>query len=441
MYLEKFKRIPFVRPAYHFLVALCAAAFYGFPSRKLFVIGVTGTKGKTTVLEFMNSILEVSGKKTALLSSIKVKVGGITEKNRTSNTMPGRFFIQAFLSRAAKAKCDYVLLEVTSEGIPLSRHRFIKWSRAFLINLHPEHVESHGSFEKYRGAKLEFLRYAAEQGGSIFIHKDDPNASFFTEALKDANPALYSVLDCSREFGEAKDNEFLQSDFNRADAAAAIALAKDLGISEEQIIQALRNFSGVPGRMEFVQRSPFAVVVDYAHTPQSLEVVYKALRSTMTVNNDNDKNSHSEISHSSSSTAHRQSHSERKLICVLGSAGGGRDKWKRPIFGKIAADHCDQIVLTNEDPYDEDPEVIMDEISRGFADSPHFDAKLSGSIMKIVDRREAIQSAIQMATPGDTVLIIGKGSEEWIRVAGGKKIPWSDVKIAKEVLEERNKPR
>jgi len=422
--IEAVKRLPFVRPLYHFLAAFLGALLYGFPSKRLYLVGVTGTKGKTTTLELMNAILKEAGKKTALLSSTAAQIGSERRKNQTGNTMPGRFFIQRFLAKAVRAGCTYALIEVTSEGVALSRHRFINWNAAFLINLHPEHIEAHGSFEKYRDAKLSFLRYAAEKGGVVFINRDDKNAEYFLNALRPAIAVAYSKADVPDSFFYdpaqpmrtfSQEREFVMTEFNKENVAAAVALARHLGISEETALRAIRSFKGVPGRMEFVQKEPFAVVVDYAHTPDSLRQVYESLEKLKP-----------QIPHS-------------KLICVFGSAGGGRDKWKRPVLGKIAAEYCGAIIVTNEDSYDEDPKQIMREIINGVREHPRFDASLSGLTYQIEDRREAIRTALSLAEKGDIVVITGKGSEEWIHTARGGKIPWNDAEIVAEMLGSRKR--
>ena len=450
MLLEPLKKLPLVRPIYHFLLAFLSALLYGFPSKRLYVIGVSGTKGKTTTLELMNAILEEArsthsassgqassgqagnpvnpamaghgAEKTALLSSITVKVGNDRRKNPTETTMPGRFFIQRFLSRAVRAGCTYALVEVTSEGVKFFRHRFINWNAAFLINLHPEHIEAHGSFQAYRDAKLSFLRYAVRRGARPFINREDRNAHYYLHALRDSKLVVYSRHDLPGSYfreaanpmqAVAPEREFVMTEFNKDNVAAAVVLAKHLGIAEAVALRAVRAFKGIPGRMEFVQKEPFAVVVDYAHTPESLELVYQALRNSKLQNLNS------------------------KLICVLGSAGGGRDKWKRPVLGKIAETYCDAMVITNEDPYDEDPKQIMQEIEKGARDNPRFDAKLSAMTWKIEDRREAIRTAIEVARKGDTVVVTGKGSEEWIHVAHRGKIPWSDTRTVREILGAR----
>ncbi len=397
-------RLPGIVSLYHFCFAFCAAFFYGFPGRKIFVIGVTGTKGKTTVVHLMDAILEAAGKKTALLSSVMVKIGDKREKNASDMTMPGRFFVQKFLRQAVTAGCEYAILEVTSQGVLQHRHRFIRFARAFMINIHPEHIEAHGSFEAYRKAKLDFLRYAGRKGALIFINADDKNANFFRSELHTLPVRLYSLRDTFTEEIAANATRLALSDFNKENISAAVSLARDIGIKDEVIRLAIRDFSGVPGRMDYAQTKPFSVVVDYAHTPDSLEAVYRALKPK-----------------------------KENLICVLGSAGGGRDKWKRPALGEIASRYCTKIILTNEDPYEENPADITREIGQGI---PQFKLK-EVEIYNVMDRGEAIKEAIDMAQKDDVVVITGKGSEEWIHAAGGKKIPWSDKEITEEIL--RNK--
>lgn len=424
--LERIKRFPLVRifyklPGlvwlYHFILALLGAMLYGQPSKKIFVIGVTGTKGKTTVLEILNAILESAGKKTALISSLRAKIGGESTKNALDNTMPGRFYIQKFLRDAVSVGCQYALIEVTSQGVVLSRHRFINWNSGLLINLAPEHIEAHGSFEKYRKAKLDFLRYVGDRGGKIFVNEDDKNAGFFFAALKKFKPIAYSKNDREvsrilprhsplRAATDIQPPEFLLSDFNKENLAAAVVIAKSIGIGERAIEDALRHFRGVPGRMEFIQWKPFAVVIDYAHTPDSLEAVYRAL------------------------SAKHESRSS-KMICVFGAAGGGRDRWKRPAMGKIAAEYCDEIILANEDPYDEKPEEILSEIKSGMIGGK------PETIKEILDRRIAIEEAVGLAKNGDTVIITGKGSENWIHMKRGKKIPWNERNVVEKIIKSK----
>ncbi len=403
--LEKFRDIPLLKVLYklplapwfyHTFLAFIGACIYGFPASKIFVIGVTGTKGKSTVIELINAILEAAGKKTALLSSIWVKVGDSSQLNPFGNTMPGRFFIQNFLSEAVEAGCQYAIVETTSQGVALNRHLFIYWRAGVFTNLSAEHIEAHGSFEKYREQKLKFFRYVHSLGGRIFVNQDDRNHRYFKEVVGNKT-WLYGKSDLGST---------LVGDFNRYNVGAAVTVGQWLGVSEEVIKKAVAEFPGVPGRMEFIQKKPFVIVVDYAHTPDSLRKVYETLRAI----------SHPEI--------------PTKLICVLGSAGGGRDRWKRPELGRIASEMCDQIILTNEDPYDEPPSQILSEIKSGISNVQF----LISNVHEILDRQEAIRKAISLAQPRDTVVITGKGSEQFIHLANGQKLPWSDKETVKAVI-------
>ncbi len=410
------------RCLYHWLLALIGKVFYGTPSRHLFVVGVTGTKGKSTTIEVISHILEVAGRSTALLSSIRRKIRSVSEPNLTGNTMPGRFAIQRFLRDAARERCEFALVEVTSEGIVQHRHRFVDWDTAICTNLAPEHIESHGSFERYRDAKVSFFEYAARsrKPRTLFlVNEEDPYHTYFEDAVR-GRPGT-RIQHFSREhlvkeaFGRGRRSAqtgkrhldgWLRADFNMENAAAAVAFAREQHVAHDVIMKALASFPGVAGRLEYIQEKPFEVVVDYAHTPDSLEKVYQVLR------------------------PRRPTH---RMICVLGSCGGGRDRWKRPVMGKIAVTYCDRVVVTNEDPYDEDPIEIMRQVENGFLEATAPRAK-PADCFRIPDRRAAIQKAISLARRGDTVVITGKGSEPWIRLAKGEKVPWSDRRVAEEGL-------
>jgi UDP-N-acetylmuramoyl-L-alanyl-D-glutamate--2,6-diaminopimelate ligase len=399
--LRSFHDLPWVTRIYHFSLALYGAMRTGFPSRRIKVIGITGTKGKTSAVELLVAIFEAAGRKTALLSSVHIKVGEDSEKNRLGNSMPGRGFIQKFLRRAADAGCEFAVLEVTSQGVVTSRHRFIHFASAAITNIAPEHIEAHGSFENYRNAKFTFLKYVARQGTRVFVNSEDNPSHWFKDNLPGDSVALYSLAlipDVPNSVWET-----MPGKFSRENAAAAVAIAKSFGITDEEVRRGLISFKGVEGRAEFVQKEPFKVVVDYAHTPESLRAIYSTVRDLVPGN----------------------------MICVLGAAGGGRDKWKRPAMGEIAASLCDEIILTNEDPYDEKPEEILSEIAAG--------AKIAKNpIAHILDRKEAIKEAIGRAKPGDAVIITGKGSELYLHLANGEKIEWSDREAAKEALKTRS---
>jgi len=389
----------FVISFYHFILAFLGALIYGFPSKKLTLIGVTGTNGKTTTTEMIAAIFEKAGKKIALLNSIRFKIGEKEEINKLRMTMPGRFFIQRFLKKATKEGCEYAIIEVTSEGIKQHRHRFLDFKVAVFTNLAPEHIEAHGSFEKYREAKLKLFEATKE---IHVINIEDENADYFLRTL--AKKKITFGLE-KGDFN-LKNTEIkiqIPGKFNLYNALAAFSVAKTLGIEEGIVKEALREFKGVPGRMEEVISRPFKVIVDYAFTPNALEKVYQTLINLKP----------------------KTYNPKPKIICVLGSCGGGRDKWKRPVLGELAAKYCDEVIVTNEDPYDEDPWQIIGEVAEG----------TKGKARKILDRREAIREALKLAKEGDIVVITGKGAEPSI-VEKGKKIPWDDRKVVKEEFQK-----
>lgn len=387
----------FFQPVYHLALAYLAALVYGFPSRKIKVIGVTGTKGKSSTVYFLSRIFEGAGYKTAAISTIQFKIAEKEWPNSLKMTMPGRFAIQAFLAKAVKAGCQFAVLEVSSQGILQHRHRFINFDTAVFTKLAPEHIEAHGSFENYKKYKLKFFEYV--QNNHV-INKDDKYFREFYNILA-KNKIVYSA-------GDYKNIKLkLLGDFNVANASAAIKTTEIYGIKSELAVKTLENIESLPGRMELIEgQHNFKVIVDYAHTPDSMEAVYGSLKPKL------DGNS--------------------KLICVFGATGGGRDKWKRPEYGKIAERYCDEIILTNEDPYDENPEKIIGDIFSGFSIS-NLKNKIS-KIWKIVDRKEAIKKGISLAKEGDIVIITGKGSESAMMVANGQKIPFDDRQTAREML-------
>src|SRR3989344_8141008 len=326
----------FFQPAYHLALAYLAALVYVFPSHKIKVIGVTGTKGKSSTVYFLSRILEGVGYKTAAISTIQFKIAEKEWPNSLKMTMPGRFAIQSFLAKAVKVGCQFAVLEVSSQGVLQNRHRFINFDTAVFTKLAPEHIEAHGSFENYKKYKLKFFEYVKN---NHVINKDDKYfQEFYNVPAK--NKITYSAgLPASQaealRAGDYKNLKLkLWGDFNLANAAAAVKTAEIYGIDAEKSQRILENIESLPGRMELVDPpvgggKKFKVVVDYAHTPDSMEAVYGSLKPKLAVG--------------------------AKLICVFGATGGGRDKWKRPEYGKIAEKYCDEIILTNEDPYDENP--------------------------------------------------------------------------------------
>jgi len=392
--LKKF--IPsFLLSWYHYILAFFGAIFYFFPSKKLKIIGVTGTNGKTTTTEMISRILEEAGYKVALMNSIRFKIDDREEPNLLKMTMPGRFKLQRFLRQAVSSGSKYAVLEVTSEGIKQYRHKFINFEVAVFTNLSPEHIEAHGSFENYRKAKGKLFKITK---GVHIINLDDENTEYF---LRFPAKKKYSYGLNKGDINN-KDIQFklrLIGDFNIYNALAATCVGISQGINLEICKKVLEAAGGIPGRMEEVISSPFKVFVDYAFTPNALEKVYQTLKP---------KNA--------------------KMVCVLGACGGGRDKWKRPVLGKLAAKYCQEIIVTNEDPYDENPMEIMNQIADGTREMA----------IKILDRRGAIRKSLELAKPNNVVVITGKGCEPWICVKGGKKIPWDDRRAVREEFKKLN---
>ena len=390
---ESIKKIipSFLLRAYHFCLALLGAALFGFPGKdkNMKIIGVTGTSGKSTTTDFITRIFEESGAKVASISSIRFKVGEKEWENKYKMTMPGRCVIQKFLKQAKDAGCKYIVLEVTSEGIRQFRHKFINFDCAVFTNLSPEHIESHGGFEKYREEKLKLFK--ATKNIHV-INGDDQNAKYFLDI-----PANKKVKFGMKDAESAGIKLNMEGKFNLMNAMAAISVARFYGIDDAVSKRALEAAKGISGRMEVVAENPVKVIVDYAHTPEQLEAVYKTFK-------------------------------DENLICVLGSCGGGRDKWKRPVLGEIAKKYCTKIIVTNEDPYDENPMEIIDQVIKTAGEKAE----------KILDGEEAIKTAIKVAKQGEVVIITGKGSEPWMCIENGKKIPWDDRKIARDALSKIN---
>ncbi|MBI2003530.1 MAG: hypothetical protein HYS78_00920 [Parcubacteria group bacterium] len=307
LFLEKFlglgrKLIPrrifeFFQPWYHGVLALSGAVIFGFPSRRIKVIGVTGTKGKSTTVYLLTKFLEEPGNKVAAIGSLGYKIGDKEWPNNLKMTMPGRWKIQKFLAQATRENCRFAVLEVTSEGIKQKRHLGLKFDAAVFTNLEKEHIESHGSFEKYYLAKQELFK---KTKNIHVLNADSPHIDLFLK-FKAEKKVFYRLRDYNFKSG-------LLGDFNKYNILAAAEAAKNYGVSPETIQKALDKIKTIPGRMEFIETGQsFRVVVDYAHTPGSLEAVYQTLKSQIPMTKDQ-----------SSLKPQIQS---PKLICVLGACG------------------------------------------------------------------------------------------------------------------------
>ncbi len=395
------------RPLYHRALAFGMALSYGFPARRLVVIGVTGTKGKSTVAEMLFAVLRAAGYKTALLSTIRFAIEDESEPNRYKMTLQGRGFAQAFMKRALDRGCTHVIIEVTSESVLQYRHWFLGLDALIVTNIQREHIEHHGSFEKYVAAKREIalaLARSHKKTRTLIANNDIAETHAFCK-IPVSRAVCFSAQELSDVATDARSVRFtyahtdfslpLPGAFNALNALATVKLGEVLGIPLATAARALAKLAPVRGRVEHIDAGQdFIAIVDYAHTPDSLQALYGAFST------------------------------ERK-ICVLGNTGGGRDTWKRREMGAIADELCAEIILTNEDPYDEDPDQIVAAMAVGMQRAPTI----------IMDRREAIRAAIRAARPGDAVLISGKGTDPYIMGAKGAKMPWSDADVVREELE------
>jgi UDP-N-acetylmuramoyl-L-alanyl-D-glutamate--2,6-diaminopimelate ligase len=413
---------------YHWLLSFAGALIYSFPSRGIFVIGVTGTKGKTTTCNFIAQMLEASGFKVGMATTVNFKIGDKEWKNETKQTMLGRFQLQKLIREMRRANCSYAIIETSSEGILQHRHRFIDYDMAVFTNITPEHIERHGGFENYRKAKVKLFEKVAKKKNGIGIYNlDDENAKYFLNPkienkygftsgsknkLEDGD--FEAVLRAEKIKLEKDGSEFeingmkfkipLVGEFNLYNFLAALSTVLSQGANPAK----MKEFSGKlklpPGRMEMIKaKKGFDVIIDYAHEPASLESVYKTIRSAL---------------------------KPKRLVCLLGGQGGGRDKWKRKEMGALAGEYCDEIVLTNEDSYDENPENIINDIETGCLKTK----KAKTEVFKIIDRKEAIKKALSLAKKGDVVILTGKGGEVWMCVENGKKIPWDEKEVVEKIL-------
>ncbi len=393
---------------YHLAWTVLFAIRYGFPATRLTVIGVTGTKGKSSVSEMLVAILEEAGHSVALSSTIHFKIGNETRPNLFKMTLPGRGFIQKLLGEAVSKGCTHAVIEITSEAALQYRHLFLSLDALIFTNLEREHIESHGSMERYFAAKFRIGRALARSGKrprAIIANLDNEYSSPFL-ALPVEEQIPFSLSD-AHDAELASDRTAFTLDgvrfalphpgeFSIWNALAAAKAARVFGIPLETSSAALAKLSRIPGRAERIEcGQDFLAVVDYAHTPDSLRALYAA-------------------------------YGDKRKICVLGNTGGGRDTWKRPEMGRIAEEECDTVILTNEDPYDEDPRAIVDAMAAGMSKSPTI----------IMDRRDAIAHALSLARKGDAVLVTGKGTDPYLMEAAGQKTPWSDAAVVREELEK-----
>lgn len=414
---------------YHYVVAILASVYYGFPSKKMVVIGVTGTKGKTSTINFMWAALMAGGHKTGVITTANVRIGNKEIINPYHMTMPGRFTIQKLLAQMVKEGCTHCIVETTSQGIKQYRHIGIAYDQAVFTNLTPEHLESHeNSFEKYRNEKLKLFA-ALSSHEKILNGKRVPKAIIVNQDSKDAPYFLAHKADTKITYaidGDAdivaknivekndgvtftlNDHEFhiqILGRFNVYNVLPAIIVARLAGDKDESISLGLSSLKLIPGRMEEIKEGQsFMVIVDYAHEKESMTNVLRT------------------------AGAMRKNHA--KIIVVLGAEGGGRDKAKRPLMAELAAHMADYVVVTNVDPYDDNPQIILEDIA---SVAEKFGKVRNENLFVILDRREGIHKALSLASGHDIVLVTGKGAEQSM-IIGDQKIPWDDRVVVREEL-------
>jgi len=408
---------------YHLLQAITANVIYAFPSKKLTVIGVTGTNGKTTTCQMIAKILEEGGNRVAMISTINFKLGEKEWVNSTKFTTMSSNSLQKFIKKAVDAKCKYLILETSSHALDQYRTWGVKYKTAVITNVTREHLDYHKTIDEYRIAKYKL--FCCAEIGIVNLEMQRPKDYLLYSIPKKYGYTKKDIdcsgFDCGHVIAVKAKNiksnisgsEFevegikyklnLPGEFNIENALAAICVGLSEYINPEIMANALSEIKVVPGRMDRVSNDKnLDIIIDYALTPDSLEKLYSMIRSSL-------------------SQAQGQ-----KIIAVFGSCGD-RDRGKRPMMGEIVDKYADYIIVTDEDPYSEDPKKIVNEVASGIKNK-----KEGENFWKIMDRREAIKKALQIAKPHDTVLVTGKGAEETMMI-GTKMIPWNDKKV---ILEE-----
>jgi UDP-N-acetylmuramoyl-L-alanyl-D-glutamate--2,6-diaminopimelate ligase len=415
---------------YHKVKAVLALLRYGNSSKKMVVIGVTGTDGKTTTVNLIADMLKRSGKKVGLISTLRYGIGDNVWSNTDKMTTNSPFKLQRMLRDMKKSGCEYVVMEVSSHAVVQSRVWGVNFDVGVFTNLTADHIEYHGSHEAYMAAKGGFVESIFSMrrkniGGRqiqkvLVLNSDDKYFDYFNSfegdqkityglqsgQLKALNMKLNPngadfSLKLPNGLIDVKTN--LLGDYNVANVLAAMGVGIGLNFDPEELALNFKDILPVPGRLEPINMGQdFYVVVDYAHTQYSLEKVCKIFKNL----------------------------GEGRLILVFGATGGGRDKKKRPLMGKVADHYADVIVLTNDDPYHEDQEEIIEDIAKGI------DREEGDNFAKIVDRSTAVEYGLSKAGKGDVVLITGKGGEEVI-VIGDEKLPYDDRVVVRNYLVDK----
>jgi UDP-N-acetylmuramoyl-L-alanyl-D-glutamate--2,6-diaminopimelate ligase len=413
-------------------LAPISARFFGDPSHELALVGVTGTNGKTSTTYLAESILAAAGRTVGLIGTVEVRYRDVRE--RTRNTTPESLDLQGTLRSMRTQGIDTAVMEVSSHGLDLGRVDGCRFAVAAFTNLTQDHLDYHGDMDRYREAKLSLLRRHLAADGAAVINVDDPSGPAFVAAAQERGARVIRVSRDARggaelrllaaEVGDAgsrvrlalPDAEIevalpLLGDFNLENLLVAAGIGCALGASPTQIAEGVASCRQVPGRIERVgEPSGPRVIVDYAHTPDAIEKLLATLRPLC----------------------------RGRLIAVFG-CGGDRDRTKRPRMAEAVARYADRVVLTSDNPRTEDPERILDDVERGLAGLTRVDPGAldsDKSYARIADRRAAIAAALGIAAPEDTVVLAGKGHEDY-QILGREKMPFSDRAEALRALRKR----
>lgn len=417
------------------VLARAAAILYRHPSEKLIVIGVTGTNGKSSTTQFTAKLLSSLGHRVGYTGTAGFNIAGKEMENAMKMTMPGRFLLQKLIAQMVKAGCKYAVIETSSQGIEQFRHLGINYDVSVFTNLTPEHIEAHGGFEAYKQAKGKLFSHMVASpkktidGRKIsktsVIFDDDEHADYYASFRADRvlkyswrgtssdDRIVAKYVERNRNGVELNVNDeqvflSLLADFQHRNALAAIAAVHAAGIPLPRAVSSASALTSLPGRFEPVDKGqPFQVIVDYAYEPYAITALIESVKGQL---------------------------KPKRIIGVHGSAGGGRDVSRRYQIGRLAAQEEAIVIVTNEDPYDEDPRAIIEAVAAGARDA----GKIEGEDLFLIDSRmEAVKTAVELAREGDVVILTGKGSEPVMAVAGGKKVPWSDRQAAIQALAKR----
>ncbi|MCS6956523.1 MAG: Mur ligase family protein [Patescibacteria group bacterium] len=381
-----------IKNFFHLIEALIANIIYGFPSKKIKVIGVTGTDGKTTTTSFLAHLLKQSGKKVSFVSTVYAQIADKIYDTGLHVTTPSSFMVQRFLNEAVKNKDEFFVLETTSHALDQNRVWGVNFEIGVLTNITHEHLDYHKTYENYVKAKCKLLKNSK----IIVINEEDNSYKYVLNQIKDSELKIQNYNSKLKILDKVPN----LTKFNRFNFSAGYQVAKILNISDDDFLKAVKTFKLPQGRLDLVYDKDFKVIIDFAHTPNAFKELLPEIKKIYLKKSG-------------------------RLIHVFGSAGL-RDSSKRPLMGKYSSQYSDYIILTEEDYRTEDPKKICGQIVSGFISK-----KINYEV--IIDRKEAIKKALKMAKKNDVVLLTGKGHEKSL-CRGKTEYPWSDYEAVKEIL-------